>query len=119
MYDDIKAWALSFPGAHEDHPWGESVVKVDGKVFVFLGMGPDPDGKIGFSVKLPTRAVDVLELPYCTPTGYGLGKAGWVSVQATPDQLDLGTVKGWVEESYRAVAKKKRIKELDQRSAPA
>ena len=29
--------ALSYPGAHEEFPWGERVVKVKGKVFVFLG----------------------------------------------------------------------------------
>ena len=33
----LKSFALSLPEAYEDHPWGESVAKVRGKVFVFLG----------------------------------------------------------------------------------
>ena len=32
-----RAFALSLPGATEDFPWGESVAKVNRKVFVFLG----------------------------------------------------------------------------------
>jgi predicted DNA-binding protein (MmcQ/YjbR family) len=32
-----REFALGLPGAHEDFPWGGSVAKVRGKVFVFLG----------------------------------------------------------------------------------
>ncbi|MBA3709787.1 MAG: hypothetical protein H0W83_13320, partial [Planctomycetes bacterium] len=35
----LRAFALAFPGAYEDFPWGERVVKVAKKVFVFLGRG--------------------------------------------------------------------------------
>ena len=35
--EKVRAFALSLPGAVEDHPWGEDVVKVRGKIFVFLG----------------------------------------------------------------------------------
>jgi hypothetical protein len=47
----LKAFALGLPGAWEAHPWGESVVKVGKKVFVFLGLEVDhPDGP-GMTVK--------------------------------------------------------------------
>ena len=36
----LRDYALSFPGATEDFPWGERVAKVKGKVFVFLGGDP-------------------------------------------------------------------------------
>src|SRR6266542_3907401 len=75
----LREFALSFPGAKEDFPWGERVAKVNGKVFVFLGADPVPGGGIGFSVKLPASREEALELPFARPTGYGLGKAGWVS----------------------------------------
>jgi hypothetical protein len=33
----LRTYALTFPEAREDFPWGERVVKVREKVFVFLG----------------------------------------------------------------------------------
>ena len=108
--DRLRAYALGFPGAHEDQPWGESVVKVDGKVFVF-GPHVDADGRLGLSVKLPLSAAEVLSRPGAAPTGYGLGKAGWVSIRGIEAEED--ELRRWLDESYRAVAKKRRIKERD------
>jgi predicted DNA-binding protein (MmcQ/YjbR family) len=108
----IRAFALSFPGAWEDHPWGESVAKVGKKVFVFLGK---PSGKsLGLSVKLPTSGFEALELPFTEPTGYGLGKGGWVTASfGSGDEIPVEILKTWIEESYRAIAPKKLISELD------
>jgi predicted DNA-binding protein (MmcQ/YjbR family) len=104
----LKGEALGFPGAWEDHPWGDTVVKVGKKIFVFLG-------EEGFSVKLPESAEAALSLAGAEPTGYGLGKAGWVTIRfggrGGDDPVDLYC--DWIDESYRAVATKTRVKELD------
>src|SRR3954453_21844169 len=71
--------ALSLPGAYKDHPWGETVVKVNKKVFIFAGTD-DGSHPPGFSVKLPESSDLALGVPDAEPTGYGLGKAGWVSL---------------------------------------
>ena len=103
---ELLAHAKSYPEAHVDHPWGETVVKIRKKIFVFLGMGT---GGVGLSVKLPQSLHDALELPFCKPTGYGLGKAGWVSARfEEKDDVPLGLLESWIEESYRAVAPKTR-----------
>ena len=52
--------ALRYPDAHEDHPWGETVVKVKGKVFVFLGAS---EGRLGVTTKLPRTGPAALGLP--------------------------------------------------------
>ena len=36
--EKVRAFALGLPGAVEEFPWGESVAKVNKKVFVFLGV---------------------------------------------------------------------------------
>jgi predicted DNA-binding protein (MmcQ/YjbR family) len=116
--DQLRAHAFAMPGAWEDHPWGESVAKVGKKVFAFFGTS-DPaqlHKGIGMSVKLPQTGDLVLALPFTEPTGYGLGKAGWVSVYLQPADLPpIPMLTTWIDESYRAVAPKKQIAELDAR----
>ena len=110
---ELRKYALSFPGATEDFPWGERVAKVKGKVFVFLGTDPVAGGAMGLSVKLPESGQDALDLPFAKPTGYGLGKSGWVSATfEAKDRLPLDILKGWIRESYCAVAPKKLVAEL-------
>ena len=112
---ELRNYAMTFPGATEDFPWGERVAKVNGKVFVFLGC--EPKTEMGLSVKLPVSCEEALELPFTKPTGYGLGKAGWVSATFGPtDAPPLEILKSWIQESYRAVAPKKLLAELDNRS---
>lgn len=104
----LAEYALSLPEAYADHPWGELVAKVKKKVFVFLGRSEEDTDVIGFSVKLPVSGEDVLELPFAEPTGYGLGKAGWVTVRFPADQTPpMDELFAWIDESYRAVAPKK------------
>jgi predicted DNA-binding protein (MmcQ/YjbR family) len=114
----IRAFALGFPGAYEDFPWGERVVKAAKKVFVFLGRGDGSNG-FGLSVKLPHSAADVLILPFAAPTGYGLARGGWVTLAfEVGEQIPVAMLKRWIEESYRAVAPKALVKQLDTGAAP-
>jgi predicted DNA-binding protein (MmcQ/YjbR family) len=102
----LLAAALAYPGAHEDHPWGETVVKVKGKVFVFLGHAQEKG--FGCSLKLPFSSGAAMLLPFASPTGYGLGKSGWVSSSFAPgEDVPDGLLLEWLDESYRAVAPKR------------
>lgn len=107
----LRDIALAYPGAREEFPWGERVVKVGKKVFVF--MGTPEGGGLGLSVKLPHSGTMALLFPFATPTGYGLGKSGWVSArfeagEAPPVEL----LRAWIDESYRAVAPKTMVARL-------
>jgi predicted DNA-binding protein (MmcQ/YjbR family) len=111
----LRDFALGFPEAREDFPWGERVAKVRDKVFVFLGR--DEEG-LGLTVKLPSSGLMALGLPFASPTGYGLGKSGWVTARFGPNETPpVDLLRKWIDESYRAVAPKELVKALDQASA--
>jgi predicted DNA-binding protein (MmcQ/YjbR family) len=113
---ELRSFALGFPGAHEDFPWGESVIKVGKKVFVFLGRS---GGGLSISVKLPSSNLLALDLPFTSPTGYGLARGGWVTAQFTKDETPpLDLLRRWVDESYRTVAPRRLVAELDARGEP-
>jgi predicted DNA-binding protein (MmcQ/YjbR family) len=110
----LQKFAMGLPEATEDFPWGERVAKVKGKVFVFLGKGTGPDGCLSFSVKLPISGDYALTLPFTEPTGYGLGKSGWVTVRLEPKHAaPVDMLLAWIEESYRSIAPKKLVAQLD------
>jgi len=101
----LRDFSLGYPEAYEDHPWGDTVYKVKGKIFLFMG---EWKGTFGISAKLPLSASVALMLPFAEPTGYGLGKSGWVSARFPPtEEIPLDMLKAWIDESYRAVAPKK------------
>ena len=113
--EQAQAYALSFPGAYAEHPWGQTVIKVKRKVFLFVNGAIAPQDGVSLSVKLPHSGADVLDLPLAEPMGYGMGKHGWVTLLIMrDDQLPLQLLEAWIDESYRAVAPKRLLAELDQ-----
>ena len=91
---DVAEWG--------DHP----TIRVNGKDFVFS----DQDAH-HLTVKLPKEeaAAVVATDPGADPSGYGLGRHGWVSVRVPPtaDEERWRVVEEWVRTSYTLVAPKK------------
>lgn len=88
---DIEAWG------------GEPTFRVNGKNFVFA----NPDAT-SVSVKLPPEEATavVASDPLAEPTGYGLGRHGWVSVGIagrTP-RTRWQEIEEWIRTSYTLVA---------------
>ena len=107
----LRAAALALPETTEEFPWGERAFKVRAKIFLFL----HAEGRsVRFSVKLPHSSAEALEQADVEPTGYGLGKHGWVTaeVDATRD-APIDMFEAWLVESYRAVAPKGVLAKLD------
>lgn len=88
---DVEAWG------------GEPTFRVRGKNFVFTDQAAT-----GLSVKLPKEeaAAVVATDAGAEPTGYGLGRHGWVSVTVgdAPDEERWRQVEEWVRTSYTMVA---------------
>jgi len=103
----LRSRALAYPETHEDHPWGESAIKVKGKTFVFMRC--DKAG-MGLSLKLPHSREFALEYPFTKPTPYGLGKSGWVTADFAPcEKPPLDILEAWIDESFRAIAPRKLV----------
>jgi len=104
-YRALWDYCSAKPDAVEDHPWGETVFKVRGKVFAFIG---HPDSS-GVTVKAPPEELDVLlSLPFVRRSAY-IGRYGWVSISITDeDSLDLAL--RLVDRSYDRIATKKQGK---------
>jgi predicted DNA-binding protein (MmcQ/YjbR family) len=111
---ELRAFGLAYPGAHSKSPWPEhDDLAVNDKTFAYLPVAGQP---FSLSVKLPYTSEVALDLPYAKPTGYGLGKSGWVSF--TPAEGEMPSreqLRDWIDESYRAQAPRKLVKELDSR----
>ena len=114
MSASLRKFALGLPEATEDFPWGDRVAKVKGKIFVSLGLDPVKGSGMTLTVKLPASSEAALDLPFVKPTGYGLGKSGWVTATFGPsDHPPADILKAWIVESYRAVAPKRLAAGLD------
>ena len=108
----LLTYARTFPGAWLDHPWDEDVVKVGKKVFVFLGIEDMPE--LLMTVKLRDSHDQALAVPGAEPAGYGLGRSGWVTIPLRETTPPLGVLEDWIDESYRTVAPKQLVAELDE-----
>jgi predicted DNA-binding protein (MmcQ/YjbR family) len=110
----LREFALGLPEAWEDFPWEDDrTAKVGKKVFAFLGAA-EPAGDHRVSLKLPDSAEQALALDCCQPTGYGLGRANWVTITlGAADCPPLEVLLDWVEESYRTIAPRALVRRLD------
>ena len=115
IMNELRAYGLTYPGAHGKAPWpGHDDLAVNDKTFAYLAADGEP---FSISCKLKYTGEDALELPYAEPTGYGLGKSGWVTFSPSEAEMPpIEQLKEWIDESYRAQAPKKLVKQLDARS---
>jgi predicted DNA-binding protein (MmcQ/YjbR family) len=87
--------------------WGdEPTFRVRGKSFVFSDQAARQ-----LSVKLPKEEAEAVVAtdPAVEPTGYGVGRHGWISVAlpARPSAARWREVEEWVRTSYTLVAPKR------------
>jgi predicted DNA-binding protein (MmcQ/YjbR family) len=115
---ELRAFGLRYPGAHTKSPWpGHLDLAVKDKTFAYLSIEGEP---LGISCKLPQSHATALMLPFTEPTGYGLGKSGWVSARfERGEKPPVDMLKAWIDESYRAQAPKKLVASLSSLSGQA
>jgi predicted DNA-binding protein (MmcQ/YjbR family) len=106
----LRDLGLAYPGAHLKSPWpGHKDLAVNDKTFAYLSIEGEP---FTISCKLPSSSAMALLLPFASPTPYGLGKSGWVTAAFPAGPPPFEMLAAWIDESYRAQAPKKLVKEL-------
>ncbi len=111
----LRRIALAYPEAYEEMPWGHHAIKVKRKAFVFLAAD---QATFSLSAKLPSSAGVALKLPFALPTEYGLGRSGWVTARfPRTARLPVDILGMWIDESYRALAPKRLLAQLEDASA--
>jgi predicted DNA-binding protein (MmcQ/YjbR family) len=106
----LREFALAFPEATEDFPWGHRAFKVNKKIFATLVSEAEITT---VSLKLPKSGKIALKRQEAEPTHYGMGKHGWVTfTYDVGDDLPVTQLKAWMDESFRAIAPKKLVAEL-------
>ena len=96
---DIEAWG------------GEPTFRVNGKSFVF---GHPDFTSIGVKLPKEEATATVASDEAVTPTGYGLGKHGWVTV-ALPSRISAARwqqIEEWIRTSFTLVAPKKLARQV-------
>ena len=106
LVKQLREFGLKYPGAHVKRPWPDHMdLAVRDKTFAYLSAEGRP---FSISCKLPNSHTTALLLPFAEPTGWGLGKNGWVTARFAPGKLpSLDMLKAWIDESYHAQAPKK------------
>ena len=110
--ETLRQFGLTYPGAHIKSPWPEHKdLAVNDKTFAYLSVAGNP---FSISCKLPHSAEEVLLLPFTSPTGYGLGRHGWISFHLPEDASEArwAEVTEWIETSYILVAPKALSREV-------
>lgn len=97
--DALRRFALAFPEAREDHPFGPAshVFKVGGgsTMFAILSDGPP----VSVTLKLTREEREVaLQLPFVSEARY-VGRYGWVTARVE-DEHCLEAALEWMRESY-------------------
>jgi predicted DNA-binding protein (MmcQ/YjbR family) len=115
---ELRRFALDLPGAYEDFPWGDRVAKVGKKIFAFLGAASEAGERgVGLAVKLRESHEEAIAMDFTTPSGYGLGRHGWVNCSFPPGApVPVELLCDWIDESYRLIAAKRLVAELDRRA---
>ena len=110
-FETLRSLALAYPETREEHPWGETAIKVKGKTFLFMGLS---EGKLSLSLKLTLRHEFALQYPFVAPTRYGLGKSGWITATISGKvKPPMDVLSAWIDESYRAIAPKRLSAQFD------
>jgi predicted DNA-binding protein (MmcQ/YjbR family) len=105
----LRKLASKWPETQELETWGHPTFRVGEKIFASYGESEEGP-RIGVKATKPDQAV-LIEDPRIEVAKY-VGRHGWISLHA--DRLQWGFIAELVEQSYRLIAPKRLVRQLDE-----
>lgn len=115
VIERVRTICLAFPGASEKDSWGNPTFRTGGRIFVWAMTLEDDEGRAIRFVTLKAADGDQESLaaeghPFFSPNSSG--RKGWIGV-LLDDDTDWAELRELIEDSFREIAAKRRIAELD------
>jgi hypothetical protein len=108
---ELTAYGLTFPETTAGPGWVPTrALYMRKKMFAVFGAKGEPLDALTLIMKLPISAEMAEELPYVRPAKGWYKRHNWVTAHfsANDDPLaEMATLRGWLKQSYVAVAPKK------------
>lgn len=108
---ELTAYGLSFPETVAGRGWQTTrALYVGKKMFAVFGAKAEPFDELTLIMKLPISAEMAEELPFVRPARGWWKQHNWVTAHFGPDEdvlAEMQTLKGWLKQSYVAVAPKR------------
>lgn len=107
---ELTAYGLTFPETNAGPGWTITrALYVRKKMFAVFGEKAEPLNALTIIMKLPISAEMAEELAFVRPAKGWFKQHNWVTAHFGPDDdvlAELETLKGWLKQSYVAVAPK-------------
>ena len=107
---ELTAYGLTFPETSSGPAWQTTRgLYVRKKMFAVFGEKAEPLDALTMIMKLPISAEMAEELPFVRPARGWYKQHNWVTAHFRPDDdihAEMATLRGWLRQSYIAVAPK-------------
>ncbi|MGE0742689.1 MAG: MmcQ/YjbR family DNA-binding protein [Hyphomonadaceae bacterium] len=114
---ELTAYGLSFPETNAGPGWQTTrALYVRKKMFCVFGEKGEPLDALTLIMKLPISAEMAEELPFVRPARGWYKQHNWVTAHFDPEDdvmAEMATLRGWLKQSYIAVAPKRLGRILD------
>lgn len=115
--DELTQYGLTFPETTSGPAWIPARgLYVRKKMFCVFGAKGEALDELTILMKLPISAEMAEELPFVRPAKGWFKQHNWVTTRFGPEDdvlAELATLRGWLKQSYVAVAPKKLGRTLD------
>ncbi len=113
---ELTKYGLTFPEAALGQGWASlRAIDVRKKTFVLFGAKSEPLNALTIVMKLPVSSEMAEELAFVRPAKGWYKQHNWTTAHFGPDDdvlAELDTLRGWLKQSYIAVAPKKLSREM-------